>query len=114
MKKYKWDFLLIFIVVSILITWLVIWLIISISNKKDVLITYKGEEILRVDINTNKTYEIDGEISKMKIVVENGAVDVIYSECDGQDCVKHRKISEVGESIACIPNKVLITIEVAK
>lgn len=114
MKRYKWDFLLMFILIFIFLSFLITWLVISLNNRKDVVINYNGNEIIRANLDNDNRYEINGAISKMIIVVENNTVDVIYSECDGQDCVLHNKISQVGDVIACIPNKVIITIEVAK
>ncbi len=45
------------------------------------------------------------------LVIENGAAYVREATCPGyQDCVERGKISYVGESIVCLPNKLIIEI----
>ena len=33
-----------------------------------------------------------------------------FSDCKGQDCVKQHSISETGETIICLPNKIILEI----
>lgn len=45
------------------------------------------------------------------LVIENGTAYVREATCPGyQDCVERGKISYVGESIVCLPNKLIIEI----
>ena len=34
-----------------------------------------------------------------------------FSDCRGQDCVEQHAISQTGESIVCLPNKVMLEIK---
>ena len=45
------------------------------------------------------------------IEVSNGTVKMQYADCPNGDCVKARAISKAGQSIVCLPNKIIITIE---
>ena len=45
------------------------------------------------------------------IIIENGKVSVTHASCKGNDCVQTGKISKEGQIIACLPHKLLITIE---
>lgn len=45
------------------------------------------------------------------VVIEDGKVRVEEANCHNQLCVNHAEISEAGESIICLPNKVLVSIE---
>ncbi len=54
------------------------------------------------------TVERDGQIKK--ITIEDGAVSMSFSDCQGQDCVQQGAISQTGESIICLPNKVVLQI----
>ncbi len=45
------------------------------------------------------------------IKIQNGEVEVVWADCKNQLCKKHSAISKKGESIVCLPNKVIITIE---
>lgn len=44
-------------------------------------------------------------------VISNGEVRMTEADCPDQICVHHRPISKVGETIVCLPNKVVISIE---
>lgn len=45
------------------------------------------------------------------VVIEDGKVYVTDSSCKNQVCVKHTAISRSGESIVCLPNKLVVSIE---
>jgi hypothetical protein len=43
--------------------------------------------------------------------IREAQVEMIKADCPDQYCVKHYPISKNGESIICLPNKVVITIK---
>ena len=45
------------------------------------------------------------------LVIKDEMADMIFADCPDQICVKHAPISNVGETIICLPNKVVVTIE---
>ena len=45
------------------------------------------------------------------VVISDGKVEVTESSCKNQVCVKHGAISQTGESIVCLPNRLVVTIE---
>lgn len=47
---------------------------------------------------------------ELDIAVSEGSVRVIRSACGGQDCVRSGRISRVGQSILCAPQRVLVRI----
>ena len=53
--------------------------------------------------------EID--IKTNRIIIKDGCVLVEKASCKNQICVKHKKISNRGESIVCLPNKVTVEIK---
>ena len=42
--------------------------------------------------------------------IEGGKVSMTSADCPNQDCVRHRPISKNGESIICLPHKVVVQI----
>lgn len=46
--------------------------------------------------------------------IENGKVDVTYADCPDKLCVHQMKAGKTGESIVCLPNKVMFLIEGGK
>ena len=49
-------------------------------------------------------------LSTNTVVIENGEVYMKDATCKNQVCVKHSKISSKGESIICLPNRVIVEI----
>lgn len=45
------------------------------------------------------------------VVIQDGAVFIKQADCKNQDCVNMGKITKKGESIICLPNKVIVEIE---
>ena len=50
----------------------------------------------------------DGHIT---LLIEQGGVFVEYADCPTQSCVRTGKITRAGESIVCLPNRVIVTLE---
>ena len=48
------------------------------------------------------------------IVAENNRIRMIESDCPDKVCIKTGWISQAGESIVCLPNKIIISIEGGK
>lgn len=73
----------------------------------------------RVVIKQNDTVVYSGELSKdgevslkhNTVKIENGEVFMKSADCKNQICVKTGKISKSGETIICLPNKVIVEIE---
>ncbi|MGQ9644271.1 MAG: NusG domain II-containing protein [Ignavibacterium sp.] len=80
------------------------------SNKKEIVI--ENEKGLVDKISLDKNYQniwIDGPQGKTGLRIENGIAQVHTSTCRHGIC-KHSIASEVGNIIACAPNKVLIKV----
>lgn len=75
---------------------------------KEVSIFYKNELIKRLNINEEKKFTfLDG---RMIIQVKNGGVRVLKSDCPGQICVRTGVIKSRNKIIACLPNRILVTV----
>lgn len=80
------------------------------SNKKEIVI--ENEKGLVDKISFDKNYKnvwVDGKQGKTGLRIENGIAQVHTSSCRHGIC-KHSIASEVGNIIACAPNKVLIKV----
>ena len=60
------------------------------------------------DLNTDQTVNIN---ESNQIRIQDRTVRMIEADCPDQICVNHLAISRDGESIICLPNKVVIAIE---
>ena len=71
-------------------------------------VTVDGVERYRCSLFIEKEIAIDATNT---LVIKDGAADIIFADCPDQICVKHEPISKAGETIICLPNKVVVTIE---
>ena len=73
---------------------------------------YKDNELIK-EFALNSSEEIEFVIDEEyynKIVIKDGEVYFVESDCPGKDCVHSGSISKPGRSLACLPNKVEIRI----
>ena len=73
-----------------------------------VMISKDNEEIGTYSLKDDRVIDV-GEGNRLEI--KDGAVHMLYADCPDQICVNHLAISRDGESIICLPNKVVIAIE---
>ena len=74
---------------------------------KTVTVKENNETVYKGSLYENKVIELKGNTVEIK----DGAVTVIKADCKNQICVNHKPISKKGESIICLPNKVLAEVE---
>lgn len=48
------------------------------------------------------------------VVISGGEVRMESADCPGGDCLAHAPIRRAGESIVCLPNRVVVTVEGGK
>lgn len=54
--------------------------------------------------------EIPGKVGKCILVISDGRADMESADCPNQICVHHSAISHTGETIVCLPNRVVIEV----
>lgn len=103
----KSDILLVIIVLSIAICILFFLHCVSYKEGTEVLVTVDGVEYGMYSLQKNETIQINnGNVLK----IDNGKADMISADCPDKLCVKQKPISRVGESIICLPNKVVVSV----
>ena len=77
------------------------------SAATSVTVSQNNKVVYSGNINT------DNEITlgTNTIVINSGTVYMKDATCKNQICVNYKKISKKGESITCLPNKVLVEVE---
>ncbi|HKK95392.1 MAG TPA: NusG domain II-containing protein [Anaerovoracaceae bacterium] len=73
-------------------------------------ITVDGELYGNYSLDTNNNITIETETNYNVIVIEDGYVYMLDANCPNKICMKHSPINKTGESIVCLPHKVLIEI----
>ncbi len=61
-------------------------------------------------LNEDTEYKIQTENGTNTLVVKDGFAYISKADCKNQICVHHGKISKNGESIICLPHRVVITV----
>lgn len=70
-----------------------------------------GKVIAELPLGEDATFEVkSGEKVTNTIIIKDGSADMVSADCPDKICVNHRKISKSGESIVCLPNKVIVTV----
>jgi hypothetical protein len=83
------------------------------SNQKEIVIENKKGTFDKIPLNsTYKNVKVDGPQGETEIEINNGLVKVTKSTCRHKLCEKSQYAANVGDVIACAPNKVLIRIEI--
>lgn len=72
------------------------------------LVYYGSEKILTIDLNINKEYVVKGDNGDVVIKVLDKKIKVIEENSPYHLCSKQGYISNSGESIICLPNKIII------
>lgn len=70
-----------------------------------------GEISASYDLNKNAEYVIETERGKNLLVIKDRKADVTEADCPDELCVKQHSIDQTGETIVCLPHRVVVEIE---
>lgn len=83
-------------------------------NTKDAqaVVTIDGKEYGSYSLAEDTTVKIESENGGFNLlVIEDGAASVEEASCPDKICVRHKPIDKTGETLVCLPNKVVVEIE---
>ena len=69
------------------------------------------EEIGSYSLEEDGEYVIETEQGENVLVIKDGTADITEADCPDKLCVKQRKISKNGETLVCLPHKVVVEIK---
>lgn len=110
-KKRKADVILIVLLLALCV---VIFGLIQIFVKKDgaaAVVKVDGNVVEELDLKRDNMIEVggyDGGVNKIE--VKDGKVRMINADCPDELCVKTGWISKTGETIVCLPHRVVVEI----
>lgn len=113
-KLNRYDkILIIFILISAMVLYasLAIFVQASTSNLSVAVVSYRSEEVLRIDMGIDATYTVEGTLGEVFIEVLDQQIRVEketspYHLCSIQGWVKYTNVP-----IVCLPNHIVILIE---
>ncbi len=80
------------------------------TEGEKVLVTVSGQTYGIYDLREDRSVEITRDGHTNNIIIEDGHVSMAYSDCANQVCVDTGAIHLSGDSIVCLPNKVMVEI----
>lgn len=76
-----------------------------------VIVRVDGEIYKELPLNKDDTIEIEGVNGTNLLVIKDGQADVVEASCPDSLCVNQHEIKNNGETIVCLPNKVVVEIQ---
>ena len=70
----------------------------------------RAAQVALSTLTEEKKITIDGQYHLTVTLTKDG-VSVTESDCPGQDCVHTGRITRAGQSIVCLPEQVVVTLE---
>jgi hypothetical protein len=110
MKLKKTDYILLGTIIFIgVIIGLVIFL--KSESGNSVQIRVNGDVIADLNLNENQNYEIKGADGATNLlIIKDGKAWIKEASCPDGLCINMGKISQNGQSVICLPNKVVVEI----
>lgn len=82
------------------------------SNNHIAVVEIAGKERYRVNLQHPASIQLDEFTPPVEIQVQNGAIAITKNDCRHHICMKMGPISRPGQTIVCVPKKILIYIPV--
>jgi len=104
----------IILISGFLLAFAIILICISLFSEKGatVVVSVDGQEIASLPLNEDTVYNIGGHHgSKNVLEITNGMAHLTDASCPDKLCINMGYISKKGQSIICLPNKVVIEIK---
>ena len=112
-SRYRNDIFLISVVLTVAILGIVLLSFLR-NEGKSVTVSVDGEFFGQYSLFEDREIEIASGENRDKrnlLVISEGVAYVREADCPNHDCVRVRGISSEGETIICVPNRVVISID---
>ena len=83
------------------------------TNSTSVIPDRSEEHLSKSDIKDTEYYnmiKIQGKVGECILIIKDGEAYMQEADCPNQICVHHSPVSHKGETIVCLPNRVIIEI----
>lgn len=111
-RKNRNEFILILVLAAVI---LIGFLFVRLQRQKDAFTVD-----VSVDGTSIATYRLDEEVDtwidgyqggKNHLVIHDGCARIEEADCPDKLCVKQGTVSESGESVVCLPNRVVVAVK---
>lgn len=80
------------------------------KDGKEVVVTVDGEKVYTASLEKDQVYDIPIRNGKNVMEIKDGKVRMKQADCPDQICKNHTEIEKSGETIVCLPHKIVIEI----
>lgn len=109
-RKQKNEALLILVILFIAAVFLIGSRLAARKPAAIVIVSVDGSITHEFPLNLEESFLIYTEHGENHLVITDGAAQITEASCPDQICVRHAPIRESGQTIVCLPNKIVITI----
>lgn len=109
-KKIRNDIILIAAVVLIAAIGFVLY-VATRQGGSVVVVEIDGEFFGKYPLSEDASVSIDTERGHNLLIIENGRARIDEADCPDLICAEHAPILNTGETIVCLPNRVIVVIE---
>ena len=74
-------------------------------------ITVDGQVVQELPLDEDTTYQVETPEGYNIVEIKDGWADVIEADCRDGLCADQKRIHKTGETIVCLPHKMVVTIE---
>ena len=78
------------------------------KDGKEVIVTVEGKKVYKTSIKKDQIYQIPEKNGTNVMQIKDGKVTMKKADCKDQICADHKAIEKSGETIVCLPHKVVI------
>lgn len=103
----------IILILGVLIIAFAFFIIMQINKKTgyNVSIMVDGDAVKTLSLDEDCEYSVDTKLGHNLVVIKDNEVFVKDADCRDKICYKHAKISDIGETIICLPHKLVIEVK---
>lgn len=112
-KKIKNDIILVSVLAGLILL-AILGILLFRKSGSTVKVTVDGKLFGEYSLDEDKTVEIRSDGGTNLLVIKDGKAYVERASCPDGICSSHRPISYGGESIICLPNKVVVEVTAVK
>lgn len=77
-----------------------------------VVVSVEGQEVERYSLSESLELVVRGAYGgQNRLLIQGGAASVLEADCPDGLCVRQKAVSRRGESIICIPHRLVVTVE---
>ena len=113
LQPVLWDALVVAAVVALAVACLAVLRTPDDGEQLRAVVSVDGEEVERISFQKTdpQRLTVRGNGYALEIVSEDGEIWVESSDCPTQDCVHTGRITRGGQSIVCLPARVIVQLE---